>query len=223
MKKLWMSIGVAAALVATLALAQTAAAHGGLGFGGRGGDDGELLADKLGISVEELKEARQAVAAERLEQALADGRIDEEQAALMRAGMALRGAIDPQALMAEALGLSVEELEQARQDGTRMRELIESSGLERDELRERLEAAREAAVVQAVADGVITQEQADLLDERGMRGRLGGGHGRFGGPRGHRGPGGSFGERGAEGAAPLEGAPTDGAGYPGFRFRGGDV
>lgn len=221
MRKLWMSIGVAAALVATLALAQTADAHGG--FGGRGGDDGELLADKLGISVEELKEARQAVAAERLEQALADGRIDEEQAELMRAGMALRGAIDPQALMAEALGLSVEELEQARQDGTSPRELMESAGLDRDELHERMVAAREAAVAQAVADGVITQEQADLLAERGMRGRMGGAHGRFGRPGGHRGPGGGFGERGAEGAEPLEGAPTDGAGYPGFRFRGGDV
>jgi hypothetical protein len=96
--------------------------------------------------------------------------------------------------LAEALGLSVEELQAAREDGT-LRELIAGLDLDRTEMQERMQAAHEAAIDRAVADGVITREEADALQAakgergfgKGMRGHRGGMHGFQRGMRGGEG------------------------------------
>ncbi len=63
-----------------------------------------------------------------------------------------------------------------------------------------MQAAHEAAVQQAIDDGVITADQAEQLQNGGMRGFGGrGGHHGFGGRGGFGGPG-SF-----EGVAPTTG------------------
>ena len=72
------------------------------------------LADELGITVSELEAAREAAFEDAVEAALADGAIDQEQADRMLAGKALRGVIDRDALMAEVLGVSVDEIEKAK-------------------------------------------------------------------------------------------------------------
>jgi cytochrome b len=155
----------------------------------RGQDDTyqELLAAELGISVEELEAAQEAVRATIQAQAVEDGLITQEQADLMDAAKALREYIDPEAIMADVLGLTTAELEAAREEGT-VRDLIEASGLTQEEIMTAMQEAHETAVAQAVADGVITQEQADQLQEVhgfGLGGpRSGHGHGR-GGPRGN--------------------------------------
>jgi hypothetical protein len=56
-----------------------------------------------------------------MEEAVADGRITQEQADFMQAGRALRDYIDKDAIMASALGISVDELNAARDEETGLR------------------------------------------------------------------------------------------------------
>ncbi|NOZ73453.1 MAG: hypothetical protein GXP38_16385 [Chloroflexi bacterium] len=168
----WIVGGVAAmalVVMAATALPQTAAAQEGPGpdttaptrpFAHpqqHGPDQEQLLADALGITVEELQAAKQEAFDAALDQAVAEGLITQTQADFLKEhqGMARRGLgmiaplqrfanvdIDMDALLADALGISVDDLSAAR------------------------DAAREAGLEQAVADGRITQEQADMMKAR---------------------------------------------------------
>ena len=102
--------------------------------------------------------------------------------------------------LAEALGVTVEELEAAKENGQSIRELAEAQGVELSEVQEAKKAALIAAIEEAVDEGTITQEQADQMLERiengnfrkgPRRGRGGNGdgfRGGFSGPRGGNGP-----------------------------------
>ncbi len=145
-------------------------------------DHDALLADALGISVETLEAAEEQARAASLAAAVAEGRITQEQADLMQAREALEGYVDHDSILAQALGMSVEELEAAEAAGQRPDEIAEAKGLDREALHTAMQGAVEAAVSQAVSDGVISQTQADqLLSGEGL-----GGHG-FGGRHGGRG------------------------------------
>ncbi len=174
----------------------------GRGFGLRGGtiDPQALLAGELGITVEELEAAQTRAREAAVEQAVDEGLITEEQADRMRTRQALRSYLDRYALLAEALEMTPEELQDAFADGETVKTLMEAKGLDRDALQDRVEAAFEAALAQAVADGVIAQEQADEITMDGKPGfgpregipmpqgpggrRMPRGRGRFGGPGG---------------------------------------
>jgi hypothetical protein len=174
----------------------------GLGFGMRGGFHGfghgfrggearqEALADALGISVDELEEAQQQARETMIEEAVANGLLSQEQADLMLSLDALKSYVDQQALLAEALGISSEELQAALEDGTTMTELMEELGLDAATVRENLVAAHEQALEEAVADGIISQELADQILESP---RFGFG---LGGPRGFHNFGGRGGDHG---------------------------
>jgi DNA-directed RNA polymerase specialized sigma subunit len=167
------------------------------------------LADALGISIEELDAAKDAAREAALAEAVVNGDITQEDVELMQAREALKDYIDGEALKQEvmaSLGVSAEELEAAKEAGTNSRDLLEELGLTREDVAAAMTAAQEAAMAQAVTDGVITQEQADQLSENGYFG--GGGHGRGGSGHGRRGgPGGQGGNGfGAPDAAPT--APT---------------
>lgn len=88
-----------------------------------------------------------------------------------------------EAALASALGVSVEELEAAKAEGTRIDELAEANGVDLEALRDTMQAAHQSAVEEALAQGLITQEQADWLLEhpRGPGGGMRGSPGR--GPR----------------------------------------
>jgi hypothetical protein len=145
------------------------------------------VAAELGISVEELDAAQTAVQEAMFAQLVEDGVITQEQLDEMQAMKALRGIAkdifgreDAQAVIADTLGLTVEELATAREDGTRLPQLAEAQGVDMGTVMTAVSDARTAAIDQAVADGTITQEQADLLmSQEGPK---------FGGPRGHGGP-----------------------------------
>lgn len=177
--------------------------HRGPGFHGFGTaiDHEALLADALDISVEELQDAYQQAHEAALAELVAAGYLTEEEAELMQARQALREAIDHQALLAEVLGVSEAELEEAQANRETMAALIEESGLSVAEFREAMQAAKVAAEEQAVDDGVITAEQYEALQDAGAGGFGFGGPG-YGGPcrGGHGRPGGfggpAFGGRG---------------------------
>jgi transcriptional regulator with XRE-family HTH domain len=166
--------GVGLAVVAMIVVALPVAAassqpapvlhRGGVG----GGSSDQALADALGITLEELQAAEQTAYEAGIQQALDQGLITQAQAdalkqrsgALGRMPRGFMGTedIDSEALLAAALGISVDQLQSARLE------------------------AQDATLAQAVTDGRITQEQADLmkaqqafrtyLDEQGFEGRL---------------------------------------------------
>jgi len=146
-----------------------------------------LLADALGISIDELSAASETAKATAIEQAIANGKITEEQAALMEARQALKNYLEKDELQAKALGISIEELQTALEDGQRIPDLLEELGVDQETFETNLQTAREEALQQAVEDGVITQTQADLLLANGFDDHHG--HGGFpGGREGVEGP-----------------------------------
>ena len=130
-------------------------------FGHRGGRgfpvnppvrlDNEFLLDALGISAEELQDAVEEAGIAALENAVAEGMLTQEQADVLlsrgltgrfgmlggRMGIAEGG--DYLTFLADALDVSVEELQSAFAD------------------------AQSASVAEAVEQGSITQEQADMM------------------------------------------------------------
>ena len=68
-----------------------------------------------------------------------------------------------QTTLAEVLGITVEVLEEYLADGETIRTLVEELGLDMAEVQTALQAARAEMLQQAVADGSITQEQADQM------------------------------------------------------------
>ena len=95
---------------------------------------------------------------------------------------------------AEALGLTVSQLEARLENGETMWQIAGDEGLSWDEFSEIMLDARSAKLAQAVEDGTITQEQADFMNSRGQARGYGRGNGScmgygFGGQPGfHRGP-----------------------------------
>jgi hypothetical protein len=149
-------------------------------------DMNALLADALGISTDELNAAREAAKDAAIEQALEDGKITEEQIAMMEAREALKNYIEKDELMAKALGITVDELEAAKEEGQRMPDLLEELGIDPEDFEANMQAVHEEVLQQAVEDGIITQEQADQILENGLPGKRGpGGRGRV--PRGEEG------------------------------------
>ena len=202
---------------------------GGPGNGGlmQGGAEDEYLAAALGISVDELTAAFEQAQAAALAQAVEQGLITQAQADEIsangpgfggghRGGWLGESGIDFDALLAEALGISVEELQAARLQAFNAR--IEQAVADGDITQEQadlvqgqralhadsafqasMQSAFEAAVSQAVDSGVITQAQADqiLANQASQPGFFGGGPGGPGG--GHGGPGGPGGPVGPGG------------------------
>lgn len=101
------------------------------------------------------------------------------------------------AAIAKALGLSVEEFDAARASGQTAWQIAEAQGVSTEALQAAMQAARADVLEQAVADGVLTQQQADAMLSRtnarttqgggwGMgRGMMGRGNGQQGGYAGN--------------------------------------
>jgi hypothetical protein len=99
---------------------------------------------------------------------------------------------------AQALGLTPEELETRRLAGDTLWDIAQEQGMTAEQFQELMTTARTNAVNQAVADGVITQEQGNFMLER-METMMGNGVGpgsglgnggcpNFGGGRGNNRP-----------------------------------
>lgn len=98
------------------------------------------------------------------------------------------------AAFADALNLTAEDLQAELDAGKTMWQVAEAKGLSIEEFQTLMVEARTAALKAAVADGVITQAQADwMLSRMQGRGGQGGGYGAGGGCPMH---GGGFGPGG---------------------------
>ena len=129
-------------------------------------DHDQLLADALDISVEELQQARAEARIAGLDQAVEQGIITRDEADGILAFIALSGAVERAEIVAEALGISVDQLEEAHLENKLLPELLEEQGLTPADFRENLMDAFETAVEEAASKGEITQEQADIIMNR---------------------------------------------------------
>lgn len=204
----------AAAPTAT-ALSNSSALPFGRGGGGMkdgGGYTKQDLATALGISVDDLTAAYKTAREAAIKQAVDQGLITQAQADQLNAdgdaepfggrwdGWLAQNGIDFDALLAKALGITVEQLQtaytqafnasidQAVTDGKLTQEQADlkkgQHALDADKnFQISMQSAYESAVKQAVADGVITQAQADLILANQNTMGPGGGDD-FGGPPG---------------------------------------
>lgn len=180
-------------------------------------DRDQSLADALGIDLEALQTAQQVARIAMIDQAVADGLLTEAQGEQMKLlgggfGRGGRFGYDEDVYLADALDISVEELQAAELAGyaAELAAAVEAGTITQaqadlmlarqaaqnyiDEagLNAAMQAAYEDALVAAVADGAITQAQADaLLAQLATQTfNFGFGGGGRGGHHGHGGPGG---------------------------------
>jgi polyhydroxyalkanoate synthesis regulator phasin len=152
------------------------------------------LAANLGIDQAELTTAIDTTKQQMLDEAVQEGKITQEQAdriAARKGGgfcgfgfndgrmgnkakikMGIEGRSGGRNLdgMASILGLTSEELKAELESGKNMQDILAEHGLTVEEFRQKMQEQREAQIARDVADGKITQEQADkILQNRGPR------------------------------------------------------
>jgi hypothetical protein len=179
-----------------------------------------VIAAEQGVDIGVVRDAMEAARAGALEQAVAEGLITQEQANWMqnqgnrgRAGAAGGphlgdeahglGLVDETAVheaMAAALGMSVEDLDAALAEGKTLVVIAAEQGVDIGVVRDAMQAARADALQTAVAEGLITQEQANWMQNQGNRGPQAGGQG-AGRAAGNGSMGGRGGRMGGNGAA----------------------
>jgi hypothetical protein len=167
------------------------------------------IAREQNVDVADIQDAVQSVGQEALQQAVEDGDLTQEQADLLGEKMAGRafglkgtdmlfGGFDKlqtvvettRTTLAESLGMTVDELDAALDEKT-LSEIAKEQGVHMADVQDAMQSAKQAALdealQQAVDDGTMTQEQADMagafmaLKGAGPRGGLfSGGFGSFG-------------------------------------------
>ncbi|MEX2225213.1 MAG: hypothetical protein WEB52_02040 [Dehalococcoidia bacterium] len=174
--KTWCIAAVAAALVAAggLVFASGAGAQDGDAAGGRTGIMARV-AEKLGIGEEQLRSAFKDPQLDAVSEALANGRINEEQAANARErieqGKPPLGVVRAHAVLqarraiiesaAGALGITADELRAELRAGASIADVATERGVSIDDVKARIIADAEARLAALVADGRIDQAGAD--------------------------------------------------------------
>jgi lambda repressor-like predicted transcriptional regulator len=136
----------------------------------------EELAAAADMTLDELVDAFKELSIERIEQAAADGKLDEDRAANMIEQIEQAEGLPPfvrrrmapfhaAVNLADALGMTPQELRDALAEGQTIAELAEEQGMSLDELVEVLVAPALERTEQAVDNGRITQERADEMVE----------------------------------------------------------
>ncbi|MBI5289436.1 MAG: hypothetical protein HY873_10750 [Chloroflexi bacterium] len=139
------------------------------------------VAEKLGISAEQLQQAIRDAANDTVDEALANGRITQEQAdkahERINSGKGLRGFFERRhdrrehrrdlvrhAIVqssATALNMTVEELRAELQAGNSIADVANEQGVSLDTVKAQITSDAEAKLDELVANGKLTQEKAD--------------------------------------------------------------
>jgi len=193
-----------------IAVAVAVLALGVVAIGGAAADEDDGLvgsflarvAEKLGVSEDELQTAIDEARTETLDEAVAEGTLTEEQAERLQEGKfpfrGFGGRLwhrhgDVMGAAAEVLDMPQADLMEQLRDGNSLAEVAEAQGMDVETFKAALLDQVQAQLNELVADGDLTQEQADEIFQRteekiddivSGEGCLGG----FGGPR--FGPGG---------------------------------
>ncbi len=184
---------VLAATVAGLAVAGGGAAIAASQTESPGSSFLDAVAKHLGVSSDKLEDATRAAAVDQVDQALADGRITQEQADEMKSRIESGEAplfLGPGAFgfrhggpggnerghhfffgeklssAAEFLGLTEAGLRQKLRDGQTLAQVAEAQGKSVEGLKRAILDGARSALDEAVAGERLTQEQADALYER---------------------------------------------------------
>jgi hypothetical protein len=134
----------------------------------------QMLAQQLGISVDQLKAAQESARNAMIDQALANGNLTAEQAARMKAaapgeirrhvGKAVHNAAaDVFAAAAKTIGISTDELKQQLSQGQSLSGVAANHNVSRDQLKAGIMTEVKAQLQAAVSNGNLTQQQADKL------------------------------------------------------------
>jgi hypothetical protein len=142
------------------------------------------VASHLGVSPDALKNAMMQARIDQINQAVKDGKIDQDRANRMiqaiqsgqgmmhpggPAGQGEQGRPDMRGggmLAASALGLTPEQLRTEMQGGQSLAQVAQAHNVSRDDLKTKLITAQKARLDQAVANGRLTTDQAQQVASR---------------------------------------------------------
>ena len=167
-------------VVAVVALGLAATAIGGVVTSAQEGDGpiGSFLgkvAEKLGVSQEDLETAIQEARIETIDEAVAEGRLTEERAARLKERAAEGGRLFPRFrrghghvvdAAAEVLDIPKDELIEGLKDGSSLADLAEAQGMSVEEFSGALLTQVQAQLDDQVAEDKLTREQADQMLQR---------------------------------------------------------
>jgi hypothetical protein len=126
----------------------------------------ENLAQALGVSPDALDEARWTAFLATLDDAVAEGHLAQQAADRLVAQAIIRQSATHEELIAAGLGITVDELQAARQEGKTVRQLVDDLGLDATTIGQNLAAFLEDLILQAAGDGQISDQQAQrILDD----------------------------------------------------------
>jgi len=195
-----------------IAVAVAVLALGVVAVGGAAADEDDGLvgsflarvAEKVGVSEDELQTAIDDARTETLDEAVAEGRLTEQQAERMQergfpfgGGRMHHGRGHVMDAAAEVLDMTRADLMEQLQDGNSLADVADAQGMSEDDFKAALLVQVQAQLDDLVAEGDLTQEQADEIFQRtdenidnivtgeGCPGGFGGmrrGPGDFGGP-----------------------------------------
>ncbi|MDI6907722.1 MAG: hypothetical protein QMC81_09625 [Thermoanaerobacterales bacterium] len=163
----------------------------------------EKLAANLGIDQAKLTDAVKQTQLQMIDEDVQQGRLTSDQAekikAQIEAGQPAFGPFGPRPFgrheaglmgngrldaVAEALGMTVDELQTELEQGKKLSEIAQEKGVTADELHKKMVEARIQAIQQAVKDGKISQDRADEMIQRLQNAPQREGFGRLGPPFG---------------------------------------
>ncbi len=186
----WMKwgLGAAGALLAGGALTfavlgVTGTAQAEEGGGGNASRFQELLAQQLGISLDQLKNAETNARNQYADELAAAGTITADQAAKIKAGdlgdvvrffahgggpggaagVRVRVEVNAVEVTAKASGIGVDVVRQELMQGKSLAQIAAEHGVSRDALKNAIAAAQKSALQDQVAKGTLTQLQADKI------------------------------------------------------------
>jgi polyhydroxyalkanoate synthesis regulator phasin len=158
----------------------------------------DKFASILGVDKEKIIAAAKEAGKQTVDEAVQQGKITAEQADRIKAridegqffphpflGRKAPGLGGPRLdALAQALGMTTEELKAQLKQGKKISDIAQEKGLTREQLRQKLLDARIQAIRQAVEEGKISQEKADEMIQRLQNAPQGKGFGHFGRPFG---------------------------------------
>ncbi|MBC7105450.1 MAG: hypothetical protein H5T97_05905 [Firmicutes bacterium] len=153
----------------------------------------DKFASALGVDKDRIVEAAKEAGKQTVDEALQQGKITADQAERMKAridegrwfpcpfpgGKGLYFGGPPLDELAQALGMTQEELKAQLDQGKKISDIAQEKGLTEEQLRQKLLDAKIQAIQQAVQDGKIPQDKADQMIQRLQNAPQGKAYGHF--------------------------------------------